>query len=272
MLQKESEKELSAISVILSKEDMVDILSKLNSGNRNISETKVKEYVKVINDGGWDFNYLEGNILTFDNNLKVLSAQHRLKAMLDSTVEEWTVIVTFVDRDFWLSSTVESRTKGDKAVMAAEEMGLCRELATITDHIATQHRFITDRVSHVSKSSDSLPQSAKNLLYVQYYDKVVECSEILKPILAIKGNKALQVQLKGIYVLYAFGKISKSNISDLVSRSKEAKEFAKSIGRTTHVFHTQLLYDMSKYPVDEMEEAFVVPKGTFDGHKASLLM
>ena len=65
-----------------------------NAKHRKIKDKKVDAYMKEMQDGKWQLN---GKVLIFDANGRVLKGQHRLSAVVKSGVSLTTLVVRGVD-------------------------------------------------------------------------------------------------------------------------------------------------------------------------------
>ena len=65
-----------------------------NAKHRKVKQKKVDEYMKEMRDGKWRLN---GKVLIFDRNGRLLNGQHRLHAVVQSGVSLTTLVVRGVD-------------------------------------------------------------------------------------------------------------------------------------------------------------------------------
>ena len=65
-----------------------------NAKHRKIKDKKVDAYMKEMQDGKWQLN---GKVLIFDANGRLLNGQHRLSAVVKSGVSLTTLVVRGVD-------------------------------------------------------------------------------------------------------------------------------------------------------------------------------
>ena len=65
-----------------------------NTKHRKIKQKKVDEYIKEMQDGKWCLN---GKVLIFDRNGRLLNGQHRLSAVAQSGVPLTILVVRGVD-------------------------------------------------------------------------------------------------------------------------------------------------------------------------------
>ena len=65
-----------------------------NAKHRKIKEKKVDAYMQEMQDGKWRLN---GKVLIFDANGRLLNGQHRLSAVVKSGVSLTTLVVRGVD-------------------------------------------------------------------------------------------------------------------------------------------------------------------------------
>ena len=65
-----------------------------NAKHRKIKEKKVDAYMKEMQDGKWQLN---GKVLIFDANGRLLNGQHRLSAVVKSGVPLTVLVVRGVD-------------------------------------------------------------------------------------------------------------------------------------------------------------------------------
>ena len=67
-----------------------------NAFHRKIKKKKVEEYVKDMKDGKWRLN---GKVIVFDKNGRLLGGQHRLAAVVESGVPLTSLVVRGVEPD-----------------------------------------------------------------------------------------------------------------------------------------------------------------------------
>ena len=65
-----------------------------NAKHRKIKDKKVDAYMKEMVDGKWRLN---GKVIIFDSNGRLLNGQHRLSAVIKSGVSLTTLVVRGVD-------------------------------------------------------------------------------------------------------------------------------------------------------------------------------
>ena len=65
-----------------------------NAKHRKIKQKKVDEYVNEMKDGKWRLN---GKVIIFDSNGRLLNGQHRLHAVVQSGVPLTILVVRGVD-------------------------------------------------------------------------------------------------------------------------------------------------------------------------------
>ena len=67
---------------------------KNNAKHRKIKQKKVNEYIQEMQDGKWRLN---GKVIIFDSNGRLLNGQHRLSAVAQSGVPLTILVVRGVD-------------------------------------------------------------------------------------------------------------------------------------------------------------------------------
>ena len=233
----------------LTKNQMEELLNEKNSGNRKLNPGKVKKYKKVIENGDWNFDFAEGNTLTLDTKGDILSAQHRLKAMLEAKIPVWKVWVAQIDRDFWLKHTVEGRSAIDKANMLTSSMDIPGERSQILEHLHQQFSAVTDPdISHARRSGVPLIEEKKRDIYKQMSEKAGEVLALI----AEGKVKPTKPQEKAIAILYCFDKIRKQDVATILSDLSSISAHVHSEGKNNHHYlaHTMLhrITNPNSYP------------------------
>lgn len=67
-----------------------------NAHHRKVKQKKIDAYMKEMQDGKWRLN---GKVIIFDKNGRLLNGQHRLAAVVQSGVSLTTVVIRGVEPD-----------------------------------------------------------------------------------------------------------------------------------------------------------------------------
>ncbi|MGL5307569.1 MAG: hypothetical protein ACRC9Y_15775, partial [Aeromonas veronii] len=107
----------SEVDVVLTPAELEYLLEKKNSGNRSITQSKVKKITKSMTEGTYDYNYYAARIAVVDYRTgDILSMQHRAKAAILANVS-LSLRLHYVNREEWLSRRDEVRTALEQATM-----------------------------------------------------------------------------------------------------------------------------------------------------------
>jgi hypothetical protein len=250
----------------LTRENMQYLLDNKNEGNRPMSSVKIRKYVKLIKEGEWNNDFDEGKTIILDTEGFILSAQHRLQAMLDAGVESWNVNISKVARGWWLLHTQESRTGGDRAVMLAGSISIDKKLAVYLEHLSQQDAYITDAIyPHLHTSGNAQCLDDKKETYLKYQGKV---EELLYNLDSIKFKTSVMVK-KSLCVLYAHEYITLSDLPLIKENINEMVIHAKSINCNRHHFIAHMIVQLVYGKCFKKD----LPKSTiYNGNKASPLI
>ena len=104
-------------TVIVTPEIAKEMIDFQNNNNRPIVNSKIKKLAKIMLDGEWNKDFVEGNLIVLDEKGNILSGQHRLRAQIEAGFTN-TYIVNTVNRAQWLRISIEQRSQADRLKMS----------------------------------------------------------------------------------------------------------------------------------------------------------
>jgi len=122
----------------------VNILDAKNTKNRNMSKTKIDEYVSAMKAGEWVFN---GDSIRISNSGVLLDGQHRLTALAKSGINQHFIVIENMDAEVGL--TIDTGKNRDGGDVLAIESGVNKQIASsISGAIKIFNRHENSRKLH----------------------------------------------------------------------------------------------------------------------------
>jgi hypothetical protein len=191
--------------------DMVSILARQNNANRDLSCGLVDKISSSVKECKWCFEFLEGKTLYVDkSNGELLSGQHRLNAMVNNNLQSWSVVIQYVDKDWWLVTSNEKRSSVDKTTMASRRKFSGKQAACVVA-CNGQIKAVTSGYSTTSGASGKNKMTEEDMV-VMYGDSIEECWNLIPAL--IRQNDQL---CRSIILLYICGYLTKSQIKSLIN-------------------------------------------------------
>lgn len=145
--------------------------------NRPLNSVRLNQYVACMANGTWRPEFREGRHMKIDTEGKIVSAQHRIKAIIKTGVTI-PVMLEVVDRSLNTELTTEKYTSKERAAMHLPDRGLSTKAVSAIDDVAGQLPYLSMSKPHVSYSSATRDMETAEEVYDKIGEQVQELSKI----------------------------------------------------------------------------------------------